>query len=675
MKSVSCIILMCLSVSFMFAQHNNVTDTITKKQRLHSKLLKAAYKRDFKTALNFSDSLVNLGKKNKDDLLIAFGLQNKAEVYRFNKEPDSARHCYNVMLPIFKTHKHHSTLVSVYASLASIAREKGELDSSKYYLQIAKQYVSDSTKKKSMFYYYNQKSILNENKARLDSSIYYVFKRIAITDSANHYALNNAYSRLAELFYNVADTTKSLLYIHKSLNEISKSKRPLEISELKTLMIKLKVLLKQKRREEAILLTDKIIQKASKKERSDFIVGAKTLISKSNFNNATIKTDRLVLHDSIIKGKKLSPSVFTRFYLTQLNQNLKLKNYAKAQQILKILDTDVFNVQGIEIKKEYYNLSSKYYDEVGNYKKSLEANKNYQNVVNEINNRQKVYDVYALEAKYNITKKDKELAEKQLEIKDKETELEKKKAQNAIFTGLSAVLLIGSVLSWFLYKQRQKRIQQELLTVKREQQVKTLESLMEGEENERLRIAKELHDGINVDLSTIKYKLSSLLEKNDEVINETVAMIDKSCQQVRAISHNLVPPSLKNFSLVEAIEDYCTTMNSIYHPKISFYKLGDNFNLSQKAEINIFRIIQELVNNSIKHADATEVDVQISYRNNNLQLTIEDNGIGFNTNNTNGHGIGLKSVRSRVTYLSGKLDLNSNEKGTSYTIDINTKKI
>ena len=194
--------------------------------------------------------------------------------------------------------------------------------------------------------------------------------------------------------------------------------------------------------------------------------------------------------------------------------------------------------------------------------------------------------------------------------------------------------------------------------------------MIEGEEKERFRIAKELHDGVNGDLSAIKFKLSTLLEMNNTVIKEAITMIDNSCNQVRAISHNLVPPSLENFNLLEAIEEYCEKSDASHSQNITFQHLGEKVNISKKEEINIFRIIQELVTNSIKHANATEINVQISCRNKIMQITVEDNGKGFNIDTIENKGIGLKNIQSRVDYLHANLDVLSNKKGTSTTIEI-----
>ena len=148
-------------------------------------------------------------------------------------------------------------------------------------------------------------------------------------------------------------------------------------------------------------------------------------------------------------------------------------------------------------------------------------------------------------------------------------------------------------------------------------------------------------------------------------------MIDKSCNQVRAISHNLVPPSLENFNLIEAVEDYCGKSDASHSEKITFQQLGEDANMSKKEEINIFRIIQELVTNSIKHANATEINVQISCRNKVMQITVEDNGEGFDKEKVEGKGIGLINIQSRIDYLHGTMDLISNNQGTSTTIEIN----
>ncbi len=353
----------------------------------------------------------------------------------------------------------------------------------------------------------------------------------------------------------------------------------------------------------------------------------------------------------------------------------KLNQYSKAKKYLNDALKLATEKEVLAEVKITTKILAEIYSKESNFKEAYEYRLLYETARDSIFNKESKENLNALQTKFETEKKDKEIAEQQLAIEKQDLQLEKQQSKSKLMTGLVIALLLTSVLTWFLYQQRQKRKDQEIVSLKREQQVKTLELLMEGEEKERLRIAQELHDGVNVDLSAIKYKLTSILEKNNVVINEAVAMIDKSCEQVRAISHNLVPPALKDFSLIEALEDYCGTTNSIHNVAVSFQSIGSAFAISKKIEVNIFRIVQELVNNSLKHAEATEIDVQISHQDDVIQLTIEDNGKGFDINQETNNGIGLQNVKSRVKYLNAKLDVTSDNKGTSYVIDINTREI
>lgn len=365
--------------------------------------------------------------------------------------------------------------------------------------------------------------------------------------------------------------------------------------------------------------------------------------------------------------------------LTRVTTNLglvyfRLKDYKKSESYLREALKNATDSK--LVTKEIHNNLFSLYKETKRFKLALNHFEKFNVFKDSIFQENKIKNINSLNVKYETEKKDKEIIAQKLELKDQETEIQKKKSQNTYMLGGIIFLIVIAVLLLFLLKQRKKRKNQEILTLKREVQIKTLESLIEGEEKERFRIAKELHDGVNGDLSAIKYKLSSLLEMNNKVIKEAITMIDDSCKQVRAISHNLVPPSLEKFNLVEAAEVYCSNLNNI-NPDVefTFQHLGDALDVSKKVEVNIFRIIQELMTNSIKHADASAINVQISCYNNSVQVSIEDDGKGFNKDEVKLSGIGLSNVQSRIDYLQASVDFISNEDGTSYTIDIDKEKL
>jgi len=357
---------------------------------------------------------------------------------------------------------------------------------------------------------------------------------------------------------------------------------------------------------------------------------------------------------------------FGSFYAANNKTFEALIYYNKALDLLENLN----NLP--HAKNTYYGLSKGYFKNQ-DYRKAFDFQSKYITAKDSILNEENIKSINLLQKQFESEKKNKEIVEQQLELKQQDTEIQQKNNQLIYMSGIALFLLVAALLTWLVFQQKQKRKSQEILTLKREYQIKSLESLIEGEEKERFRIAKELHDGVNGDLSAIKYKLSSLLEMNNKVIKEAITMIDSSCEQVRAISHNLVPPSLENFNLVEATESYCNNLDRVSSESITFQHIGDEIKMSKNAEVNAFRIIQELVTNAIKHAASSEINVQISSREAVLQITVEDNGKGFDEDSIETKGIGLSNIQSRVDYLNAVLDVISNLNGTSYTIDIDLK--
>ena len=362
--------------------------------------------------------------------------------------------------------------------------------------------------------------------------------------------------------------------------------------------------------------------------------------------------------------KKLNDPFHTIFVLSDLGQSyLGLNKLEKAEKLL----TEAYDIS-IEKDIEYslentFSLLSKLEAKKGNYKKALDFNIKSRTQNDKIVNQKNSQYINDLNYKY-----DNEHLATENEI------IKLRLKQNRVITFISGLcLLILSILTFFYFKTRQRSKDEMINSLKKESQIKTLESLIEGEEKERNRIAKDLHDGLNGQLSAIKYKLSSLADEQDGALDEVIDMIDDSCEQVRTISHNLIPPSLENFDLIDAAEDFCSYMDEAHDPEIIFQHMGDNIKIDKQVEINIYRIIQELVTNSIKHANAKEITVQLSKRAELLQVTVEDDGNGFDPKQIESKGIGLKNIQSRVDYLQANLDFNSNTQGTSYIIEIDTR--
>lgn len=260
-----------------------------------------------------------------------------------------------------------------------------------------------------------------------------------------------------------------------------------------------------------------------------------------------------------------------------------------------------------------------------------------------------------------------------------ELNLIKSNEEKQIFYFLIVALSLVLIGLGYFFKQRQILKNKEIESLKQSQEIAKLEALIDGEEKERRRIAQELHDGLNGDLSAIKYRLSTLEESglsavDSEILTKVIVMIDESCAQVRSISHNLMPSSILEYGLIETVKEYCVKINTSDTFKINFQFFGNYIALSKKTETVIYRIIQELVSNILKHAKATEAIIQFNYREDEFFITVEDNGIGFDKN-TVSKGIGHKNIQTRIDFLNAQLDVDSSFAGTSYTISIDLNKV
>jgi signal transduction histidine kinase len=213
--------------------------------------------------------------------------------------------------------------------------------------------------------------------------------------------------------------------------------------------------------------------------------------------------------------------------------------------------------------------------------------------------------------------------------------------------------------------------------MQREKQLSTLDAMLQGQEEERGRLARDLHDGLGGMLSGIQQTLFQM--KGNQILPETaatglnqvIAHLDASISELRHIARNMMPEALVRFGLKDALQDYCDYVQETADLTILFQSYGLEERLSQQTEVVLFRIVQELLNNVIKHAGATQAIVQVLRHENKLHLTVEDNGKGMDLAAVEkAPGVGWVNIRSRAGYLNGALDLHSLPgKGTSVSIE------
>lgn len=229
---------------------------------------------------------------------------------------------------------------------------------------------------------------------------------------------------------------------------------------------------------------------------------------------------------------------------------------------------------------------------------------------------------------------------------------------------------------------RQKLQQAKIDELETEKQLTATEAVLKGEEQERSRLAKDLHDGLGGMLSGIKYSLSNMKENlimtpgNAQAFERSIDMLDSSIKEMRRVAHNMMPEMLVKYGLNIALQEYCAEINNSGVVHINYQPIGmEGVNFEQTIALTIYRIVQELVNNTIKHAAAQNILVQphVSDENKFISLTVEDDGNGFDIALLkDAKGIGWTNIQNRVEFLKGTIDIKSSPgNGTSILIEIN----
>ena len=277
-----------------------------------------------------------------------------------------------------------------------------------------------------------------------------------------------------------------------------------------------------------------------------------------------------------------------------------------------------------------------------------------------------------------------ETAKKDVLLSKQETEIEKQKnLRNLLFASslFGGLLALGfwnrSRLSKKVLNQESEINSQKIMQLEKEKKILSMSAMFEGQEAERIRIAKDLHDGIGGLLSTVKAHFSNIQAevekvKKMKVYDKTNELIDQASSEVRRISHNLMPGALRLDGLKAAIEQIAEDLNSAHPLNVKAEIIADEEPTDEKTQVYIYRIIQEASNNVIKYADAKNYLIQFSNTEHEYHLILEDDGKGFDkTLISNAKGLGLKSIKSRVTQLNGDLDIDSRiNEGTTLSIHI-----
>jgi two-component system NarL family sensor kinase len=282
-------------------------------------------------------------------------------------------------------------------------------------------------------------------------------------------------------------------------------------------------------------------------------------------------------------------------------------------------------------------------------------------IANEITTR----EIEQIETTYALEKKD-----NQIKLLEQEKKLQEARTKRQLLWRnlLIVITVMIMILIVFLlnrnYLRRKNRLQQEINA--RQNEIFNISASVQ--DHERKRIAKDLHDGMGTLLSAAKLKLSAL---QDQRVGDTINLLDDAIAELRNISHNLMPATLSKLGLVAALENLFSKIRNLANLEINLVVHGFTGRIPEEKEMILYRIVLELVNNVVKHANATALTVQLIKYPGEIMLTVEDNGSGFSENALYKTGIGLSNIRSRIAYLEGSMRIDTNQDaGTTVIVDV-----
>lgn len=292
-------------------------------------------------------------------------------------------------------------------------------------------------------------------------------------------------------------------------------------------------------------------------------------------------------------------------------------------------------------------------------------------------NKTRLEDFAEFEVKYKTAEK--EAQNKSLRaLSEQKTKRQRLLILLVVVLGLSIVLVVRSLLLTKKIAKRDVELQEKRIdSIIQNQELEKIDHMIEVQEAERSRIAQDLHDRLGSLLGALKLNFGTIdeqhadeLQKTPEPYNAVKNLIHESTIEVRRISHDMASGVLAKFGLVEAIYDLKNILESSGKVKISFHENGREERLSSHQEITIYRVVQEVVSNALKHANPNEIEIHLTKSKHQIMLIIEDDGTGFDVAKAEG-GIGLQNMKKRVESIGGTLDIDSHVKsGTTVTIEL-----
>ncbi len=398
--------------------------------------------------------------------------------------------------------------------------------------------------------------------------------------------------------------------------------------------------------------------------------GALNTTANGLIKNLRFSEAKVYLEEAYDIAQKVNYKLFTQYICFNLGKvALTEKRFDEAKRYFD---------EGLKIAKETDNKDalatvandlSNYYFAMHDFPKAFSAEFEVEDINGNARSKAVMSSVADAETKYQSEKKERTIIEQQLQIF-------KQRNWMMGIIGAAIIILLGGLLFYTKHQAKQKA---QFDAEKLKLQTEKTSAIVEAEEHERIRLAKELHDGVGPMLSLAKFQLENAMSQTkfnsieqESLFQNTNTMIDDAAREIRTVSHDLMPNALLMQGLVSAIREFVNRLSLSGKVKVSLDVANLDERLPQLTETVLYRVLQELVGNVIKHSNASSVQIQLIRHEYELTMVVEDNGKGFETSQVPiFKGIGLKNIISRIDFLNGKVNFDSSpNSGTTVIVEV-----
>lgn len=633
-----------------------------------------------------ADSLLRVIQKSKDDTLqverfILMGQQLESV------KPDSALRWYEKALNLSRKLGHTRGILRYYTNATYVYNMLGRADTSLLLnlrsVQIAREFGDEERLSACLGNVGSSYLSLEEHQKAID---YFLQSKEIAEKRKDIQKLNVIYSNLANVYRTLKQYEQAIEFANKGLALAHETANPFHISA--ALVTTATIKSAQGKMNEALPLLHEAL--AIARRVNDHFTELSALL---NLGDANMKLGNYAQLEGIFRESlKLAETIGDPEGVTISNRGLgyhylHVRDLKNAEKFATLSLAQATEKEYLHHSAMALTLLSDIALLQGQDRLAAQLLQKSDSVQEKIHNEEKLKDINRLEVQFKTREKENALIREQQRSELKSLAIRKNQLWISI---LSLMIIAIALIAWLMTNaanQRKRVIEKEnelnhakIIQLESEKRLLASQAVIKGQEEERGRLAKDLHDGLGGMLSGIKFSLANM--KSNVVLDADSAlqfersldMLDQSISELRRVAHNMMPEVLVKFGLDEALRSYCDALNQANIFKLSYQLVGTPKRFNSNTEIIAYRIVQELLNNVAKHAKASQVLVQLAMTDDELSLTVEDNGIGFDTNVINEvRGAGWANIRSRVNFLNGKLDIQSTV-GTGTSVHITLPK-